>query len=433
VFLFFSQSIYEQPRLIKIKEVNFMEDKRYSQSLCAKSNSQAQLLMEITAISGEYPAENIHRLIPSSSYAKKVVSALISDKLLKLINKGGIRGYRLEIKGKRKLLAENHTRFNHYLAGATDTNKLRSDHPRRLRLRSAAEVYTLMYNAGIQIFKDTKPKVYLLDTAAIPSQTALSQTTGEGSESKTPMNKGSPNITGNRRPAITIPCFYSSREQKGEDDNAIRGSKAVGTLLTSTHVYAIYNTGNMESRWRESVEMRYRAEVQDYICRKMFPGQYNGEPVGGIMLGEELGVLEKYLNVQTKTQAAHNFLTKTYQPFYFITNDDNGEAQLKLLCDSARMTALKTAMLKGLLPTDAKYPIEHDALTSDGNPVLFCCLLNIPRLVQFRTGVLLHGKTGNVIAFDFQREALGRYLGDAVVLTSLSLEKIVDRLYPNGL
>lgn len=396
------------------------------QHLISKPKSQAQLLMELTAISGEYPAENIHRIISSRSYAKKLITTLIGDKLLKLVSKGGVRGYRLEIKAKRKLLSENPARFNRYLDGVTDTNKLRSDHLRRLRLHSVAEVYTMMYNTGIHIFKDTKPKVYLLDA----SDTYL-QAIKESPECKTPLNKGNPSATGNQLPAITSPCFYSSREQKGEDDNAIRGSRAVGTLLTQTHVYAVYNTGGIESRWRDSVEMRYRADVQDYICRNLFLTQYNGASVRGIMIGKSMEILEKYLVTESKTGTAHNFFTKTYQPFYFITNDNYGDAQLKILCDNTGMTTLNTAMLKGLKPADTKYPIEHDALTEDGNPVLFCCLLNIPRLVQFRTGVQLHGKIGKVIAFDFQQDVLARYLGGMVEFKLLSLEKLMERLYPD--
>jgi hypothetical protein len=400
-----------------------MEGERTPHLPITKSKSQAHLLLELTAISGEYPAENIRRIIPSTSYAKKVVTALINDKQIKLVNKGGVRGYRLETKAKRQLLSENHARYKEYMGGATDTNKQRSDQPRRLRLHSAAEVYTLMYNARIRIFKDTKPKIYQPDTAAIPSQTALSQTVGESTEGKATLKTDSP-------PIISVPCFYSSREQKGEDDYAIRGSRAVGTLLTPTHVYAIYNTGSAESRWRESVEMRYRADVQDFICRKMLLAQYNGKSVGGIMIGECLEVLEKYLVAQTKTGAAHNFLAKTYQPFYFITNNDHGESQLRILCDNARMTEIKTAMQKGLLPADAKYPIEHDALTEDGNPVLFCCLLNVPRLVQFRAGIQLHGKFGKVIAFDFQKEMLERYLGGMVEFKTLNFNRLMEVLFP---
>jgi hypothetical protein len=89
-----------------------MDDKRNSQSSFEQPRkTQKQLLVEITAISGEYPAENIHRIIPSASYAKKVVTELIGDKSIKLVSKNGLRGYRLEIKAKRQLLAENPTRY----------------------------------------------------------------------------------------------------------------------------------------------------------------------------------------------------------------------------------------------------------------------------------------------------------------------------------
>jgi len=145
------------------------------------------------------------------------------------------------------------------------------------------------------------------------------------------------------------------------------------------------------------------------------------------MMGKGLTILEKYLIAQAKTTAAHSFLTKTYQPFYFITQNDYGEVQLRLLCDKTKIDVLKAALLKGLIPADKKYPIVHDALTTDGKPVLFCCLLDVPRLVQFRTGIQLHGKLGRVIAFDFQREMLGRYLGNDVDFLFLSLEKLMEQ------
>ena len=72
----------------------------------SKPISQGQLLLEMIAISGEYPADNIHRLIPSRSYARKVISTLLGDKLIKLVNKGGVKGYRLELKGKKKNIGQ---------------------------------------------------------------------------------------------------------------------------------------------------------------------------------------------------------------------------------------------------------------------------------------------------------------------------------------
>ena len=398
-----SQSPSSQPRLPPNQLLNL-----------PKSDSQVKLLMELIAISGEYPANNIHRIIPSQSYAKKAIASLIADRLLKQVNKGGVRGYRLELKAKRQLLSENRVRYKDYLEGATDTNKQRSDHPRRLRLHSVAEVYTLMLGAKVQIFKDLKPRIYQFDEPAISLPSNSSQSPIKSPELK-----------------ITTPCFYSSREQKGEDDKAIRGSRAVGTLLTPTHVFAVYNTGNTESQWYESVEARYNAEVQAYICRKRLLTQYKGEAVGGIMIGENLDILHKYLTAETKTGNIHDFFAKIYQPFYFITNDQYGEALLRILNDNDKITELISGTLRNYLPHNPKHHIEHDAMTTDGNPVLFCFLLNIPRLVKFKTGIHLYEETGRVITFDFQEDILRKYLGEGVEIKTLNLKKLMTRFFPN--
>ena len=95
------------------------------------------------------------------------------------------------------------------------------------------------------------------------------------------------------------------------------------------------------------------------------------------------------------------------------------------------MTALRDTISKGLRPPDTKYPIEHDALTEDGKPVLFCCLLDIPRFLRFRTGLSLQGKTGKIIAFDFQEEVLMKHLGERAEFTKISFEKFAARFFPD--
>jgi len=42
----------------------------------------------------------------------------------------------------------------------------------------------------------------------------------------------------------------------------------------------------------------------------------------------------------------------------------------------------------------------------------------------------VHRKAGKVIAFDFQHEVLGRYLGDKVEFVLLSFEKFVKNFFP---
>ena len=402
-----------------------MDDER-THVIRDKPKARGRLLMEIIAISGEYPAVNIHRLIPAQSYARKVVSNLIGDKLIKQVSDGGLKGYRLTPKGKRSLITNNSNRFAGFLQGASETNKMRSGFERRLRLHSLAEVCTLMIGAGIEIFPDVKPKVFLLNEPTIHSQPSSGS-----SEGGKPSNVNSPAAQGNPNQyppvLVTTPCFYTSREQKGQDDNAIRGSRAAGTLLTPTHVYAVYNTGNVESRWSEKIEQRFKAEIQDYICRKQLLHQYQGGLMSGVMMGADIETLEKYLTAKEKQQTAYHFFTKVYKSLYYITNDIRGEAQLRLLCDTEKMIGLKNIISKGLSPPDVKHPIEHDALTEDGNPILFCCLLDVPRLIRFRNGAALHGKIGKVIAFDYQVEMLGRYLGDTAEFVGISFDKFVSR------
>ena len=150
------------------------------------------------------------------------------------------------------------------------------------------------------------------------------------------------------------------------------------------------------------------------------------------MIGNELETLAKYLDVKDKQQTGFHFLSRTYQPFYYITNDIYGEVQLKILCDRGRMASLQGTLLNKLNPPDTKYHIVHDAMAQDGIPVLFCCLLNIPRLISFKDGVTLHNQSAQVIAFDFQAKMLKAYLGNSVQIRALNFEKIVKWLFPNG-
>ena len=163
----------------------------------------------------------------------------------------------------------------------------------------------------------------------------------------------------------------------------------------------------------------------------MLSEQYTGTEVSGLLIGRDLNALEQYWAAEKKSGAELSFLTNTYHPFYYITNDYYGEIQLRLLCDDARMTVLTGTLSKGLRPPDTKYPIEHDALTEDGNPVLFCCLLDIPRFLRFRSGLSLQSKTGKIIAFDFQEEVLMKHLGERAGFTKISFEKFAVHFFPD--
>lgn len=102
------------------------------------TSTSAYRLMELAAISGECSPYVLAHLNLSASYGEKLITRLKKDGYIRTHYKDGLRGYRLTSRGKKLLLAENPDRFSFYLSGSSDTNRPRSDFPRRLRLQQAS-------------------------------------------------------------------------------------------------------------------------------------------------------------------------------------------------------------------------------------------------------------------------------------------------------
>lgn len=147
-------------------------------------NTLGYSLLELAAICGELPAGLVCRIPRSGSYKETVLCSLRKGGLLRTYYQDRLRGYRLGRKAKERLLADCPERFGFYLTGKTDTNRLKSEVSRRVRLHRIAEVYVAMMNAGVAVFRDEKPVVFA---------------------------GGGVQVRGMERPA-----FYSSREVKME-------------------------------------------------------------------------------------------------------------------------------------------------------------------------------------------------------------------------
>lgn len=167
----------------------------------------------MVGLCGEFPSGQLNRLIESDSYAEKVVTDLKQSKLIRTHYKDGLRGYRLTKRAKELLLSQNPCRFQNYLTGNAETNLIRSELPRRLRLHQKAETYLTLSHAGIPFFPDEKPLLF-----------------SESSEAAT-------------FPVRSLPLFYSSREIKnlGASTTKIKNSRCIGILMAPHCVYAVYN------------------------------------------------------------------------------------------------------------------------------------------------------------------------------------------------
>ncbi len=103
------------------------------------------LVLQIIAVSGEFPAAFSGHFPGGCSYIESVIGKLKKDGLLRSYTKNGLRGLRLTASAKRLLLQKYPVDLTPYLTGASETNSLKSEPERRLRLHRMAEA--LLYPA----------------------------------------------------------------------------------------------------------------------------------------------------------------------------------------------------------------------------------------------------------------------------------------------
>ena len=74
-------------------------------------------LLEMIGMCGEFPADQLNRLIPSASYAEKLITDLKAEHLIRTHYRDALRGYRLTKAAKEMLLSVSPLRFQCYLTG----------------------------------------------------------------------------------------------------------------------------------------------------------------------------------------------------------------------------------------------------------------------------------------------------------------------------
>lgn len=356
-------------------------------------------LLLLTAISGEFPAAQVGRLPGGPAYKENVVKQLKREKLLRTYYRDGLRGLRLTAAAKSLLLAEQPEQFRPYLTGNAETNALKSELPRRLRLHRMAEVLTVMFNADIFLFNWEKFSVFAPAGAAPPS-------------------------------SIPLPAYYSSREVKGLGPLAtqIRGSRSTGILIAPGEVFVVYNTASSLMKWEYRAEMRMKTLLQNEICNRRLPKQFHNAGVQGIVFGSSMEVLPVLMANTAQLRRNYFILDGNFDSFYFLTCDHRGEVILQLLCDPALRTALDGILGENLGPRVPGLPIEHDAV--DGRvPVLFAYTCDMPRIKRFDTALELQDIPGVLICFDFQEPILRQICGSQVRFQSIDFDRLEGRLF----
>lgn len=341
--------------------------------------------MLLTALSGEFPYSQLPRLPGARSYIELAVKRLKQDNLLHTYYRNSLRGLRLTPQAKQLLLTEHPDRFQAYLTGNSETNKLKSEYTRRLRLHLMAECIVTMLNAHVTVFPWEKPPIF--HPNPLPDQ-----------------------------PTFPQPVYYTSREVKdiGLQSNKFRGSRATGVLLTPDNIYTIYNTGDGEMVWECRAEIRLKAFWTVELCQKRLSQQYFGVSLGAIVFADRMDWMPRLMSSQGRK--AHSYFVKdgNFEHFHFLTSDHQGEIILQLLCNRQKKEELDRILAEDLRESNSEWLMENDGFDMNGDPVLFGYTCDMPRIQKFDAGLSVHSQHGTMICFDFQEESLRCICGSNV-------------------
>lgn len=352
----------------------------------------SDLLLTLVALSGELPTSQICRLPSTPGYQSKVIKLLKKDGLLVSYYRNGLRGLRLTLTAKKRLLTEHPDWFLPYLSGTTETNRLKSDILRRLRLHRMAEVLVTMFNAGVVVFPWEKPALF----------------------SPTPPAAA---------PYIGQPIYYNSREIKeiGPQANFIRGSRATGVLLADSGLFMVYNTGPGQMKWEYNSELRLNNLLQTEICQHRLVKQFLNVKQTPIVFGSDMEQMAPLMDVGGDGRHNYFVLDGLFEHFYYLTSDHQGELVLRLLCDAEQRTVLDDILSQDLAPRRPDWIVENDAMDGE-SPVLFAYTCDMPRIKRFDTALELHGKTGTLFCFDFQEKAMRQICGSGVDIQCIDFD-----------
>ena len=354
-------------------------------------NSLAHLMLTLTALSGEFPTAQIGRLPSTPAYREKVLKSLKNERLLRAYYCDGLRGLRLTTAGKRQLLAAHPERFTSYLSGQVETNMLKSEVTRRLRLHRMAEVLVTMLNAGISVFPWEKTSLFISQPPRSP-------------------------------PSIEYPAYYSSREVKelGEQATKVRGSRSTGLLISERDVFPVYNTGPSVMRWEYQAEMRLKALIQTELCQGRLSSQHREAGSSAIVFGTDMAPMLSFM-AHNGGQPYHFLLDGSYRHFYYLTNDHYGEVILQLLCFREERQLLDGILAEDLEPCRPGWVVENDAMDGD-SPALFAYTCDLPRIKRFDNALELYSKTGSLFCFDFQEETIRQVCGPRVNIQCIDFD-----------
>lgn len=170
-------------------------------------------------------------------------------------------------------------------------------------------------------------------------------------------------------------------------------------------------------KWFETVENRADILIQSILRSKQLC--FNG--TNALLFGRGM---QQAVQCLEDAKMRVTILNAPFQRFCFIPLDENGILLLKLMYDAEAYQSLLAVLAEDLQQKEEQPFIIQDGYNQNGHPTLICVDCDLKRLIQFQTQLSYLGVQGEVICFDFQKEAIEKYCGEQTKISTVNLETV---------
>ena len=346
-----------------------------------KENSPSYRIMALICMCGECSEKALSILIADEPNRNKLITSLITKKLIIRYQKNELVGFRLTRNAKKMILLTASERFGFFLENGADYSMRRASIPYRLRQHRISETLAMMERAEIETYRNSKYNIFekVLDQAKELSSSA----------------------------------FYLPKEIKTQQKpiQKIINSKMTGLWITEDAARLCYQSSKEFLKQFNNIE--HRAET--LIHSKLQTSGLDINCCDAILFGNTMEPVKTYLN----NSLIQNYIQRSpFRRFCYIPMDENGIMLLKLLNSPNLYNHLLTILAEDLHPKEDSY-LLNDGFTKNGLPTLICIDCDLKRLATFRTQLNYSGKSGEVICFDFQKDSMKEIFGKNIYIATI--------------
>ena len=350
-------------------------------------DARSYRVLSIICMSGECSEKALEILLPQENYRQKLLYKLINDKLITKYQKDDVCGFRLAKKGKDYLLLMDKERFGFFLLDGADFSMRRPLLRYRMRQHRISETLALMESAA-EVYRDRKKLIF-----------------EEQQEQADEFQQS---------------AFFVAREVKAQKEltRKIVSSKMTGVWVNAQDAWVCYNMADILPEWHENLENRTEILIRSMLRHESV------EHLSVLLFGTDMSAAEKVLADSTLQR---QLMLSPFERFCFIPLDSNGNALLEMLKYTDVYDDLYDILTEDFRRGSGESHLINDGYNTEGKPVLICVDCDLKRLVQFIHQLDLTGQKGEIICFDFQKEALKEYCGKEATIAAVDFETFREK------